>query len=595
MLPACSVAVAPVGMSAAQVASGSAVFRALLPPGRETDAALADAAAWAAQLVAPPPPVQPQPPPARAPAPLAPAAAPPPPKPAAAPPKPPMAVARGYEEVDRPQKRKAAAEVAAQPPPRRLPDAEHGPRGYTAEARARAAPPASAHSPPPRPAVQFGSAAEKYVADCLRDGHTPAFANAGGGSNANGFQPPARTGGAASGGGGTHKPYQNPTVKRTGPASNAGTAPGMARAIAANGAAGEEDPTCGLSPAVLARLCPNGEAVPDCIRKLEPHLVQRICDEILEIPRGVEWDDIAGLEHAKAVVQEVAVWPLLAPELFRGARAVPKGILLFGPPGTGKTLIGRAIASQCRATFFGISAASLGSKWIGEGEKLVRALFAVATVLAPSVVFVDEVDALLSARKGGEGGEHEASRRLKTEFLVQMEGLDGGGEERPVLMVAATNRPADLDEAARRRLSKQIYIPLPCAAARRQLVATLLRAGAGQGAECAHTLCDADLDTLASRTEGYSGSDMKHLVQEAARAPLRELSRANGGGAAQLAAVRPEHVRPLKLDDFRRAAKQVRPSVTAADVAFHEEWNARHGAQAAPPGAEDDSDGDWAD
>jgi SpoVK/Ycf46/Vps4 family AAA+-type ATPase len=306
----------------------------------------------------------------------------------------------------------------------------------------------------------------------------------------------------------------------------------------------------------------------------------------------VSWDDIAGLEHAKAVVQEVAVWPLLAPALFRGARAVPRGILLFGPPGTGKTLIGRAIAAQCAATFFGISAASLGSKWIGEGEKLVRALFAVATVLAPSVVFVDEIDALLSARKGGEG-EHEASRRLKTEFLVQMEGLDGGGEDRPVLLVGATNRPAELDEAARRRLAKQIYIPLPCGAARKQLVRTLLRAGAGGAdaaavTECAHTLSEADLDTLAARTDGYSGSDMKHLVQEAARAPLRELRGAN----VDLAAVGPADVRPITLDDFRRAAKQVRASVTAADVAFHESWNARHGAQATPADG-DASDGEW--
>ena len=447
-------------------------------------------------------------------------------------------------------------------------------------------------TPPPPPRPQFYSAADKLAADCVRDGKPPpAFACAGGAAPGGGFQPPARVGGASGGGGGANKPYQNPAARRGGN-PNAGTAPGMARAIAASGA-GEEDPTCGLSPAVLARLCPNGEAVPECIRKLEPHLVQRICDEILEVPRGVAWADIAGLEHAKEVVQEVAVWPLLAPRLFKGARSVPKGILLFGPPGTGKTLIGRAIASQCSATFFGISAASLGSKWIGEGEKLVRALFAVATVLAPSVVFVDEIDALLSARKGGEGGEHEASRRLKTEFLVQMEGLDGGGEERPVLLVGATNRPADLDEAARRRLAKQIYIPLPCTAARRQLVVTLLRAGAGDGVACAHTLLDADLDTLAARTEGYSGSDMKHLVQEAARAPLRELSRANGGSAAQLAAVRPEHVRPLTLDDFRRAAKQVRPSVTAADVSFHEEWNAKHGAQAAR--RDEESDGDWAD
>jgi SpoVK/Ycf46/Vps4 family AAA+-type ATPase len=224
----------------------------------------------------------------------------------------------------------------------------------------------------------------------------------------------------------------------------------------------------------------------------------------------------------------------------------------------------------------------------------VRALFAVATVLAPSVVFVDEIDALLSARKGGEG-EHEASRRLKTEFLVQMEGLDGGGEDRPVLLVGATNRPAELDEAARRRLAKQVYIPLPCAAARKQLVATLLRAGSGGasgGGEdamaCTHTLTDADLDTLAARTDGYSGSDMKHLVQEAARAPLRELRGAN----VDLSAVGPADVRPITLDDFRRAAKQVRASVTPADVAFHEEWNTRHGAQAAPPGGEE-SDGEW--
>ena len=134
-----------------------------------------------------------------------------------------------------------------------------------------------------------------------------------------------------------------------------------------------------------------------------------------------------------------------------------------------------------------------------------------------------------------------------------------------------------------------MYIPLPCAAARRQLVASMLRAGGGDAlAECRHTLSDADLDTLAARTEGYSGSDMKHLVQEAARAPLRELRSA----AVDLTTVTAADVRPIVLDDFRRAARQVRASVTPADVAAHEEWNARHGAQAAPPGGAD-SDGEW--
>lgn len=101
------------------------------------------------------------------------------------------------------------------------------------------------------------------------------------------------------------------------------------------------------------------------------HFVFRdICDR----PRGITWDQIAGLDHVKSAVQEIAVWPMLKPELFRGARAVPRGMLLFGPPGTGKTLIGRAIASQCSATFFSISCSTLTSKWIGKLSTLPHAL-----------------------------------------------------------------------------------------------------------------------------------------------------------------------------------------------------------------------------
>ena len=354
----------------------------------------------------------------------------------------------------------------------------------------------------------------------------------------------------------------------------------------------------GLPPAIYARICPNGEPVPEAIKKCEPLLVERICGEVLEAPKTVTWDDIAGLEHAKAVVQEVAVWPLKAPHLFKGARAVPAGVLLFGPPGTGKTLLGRAIASQAGATFFSISASSLGSKWIGEGEKLVRALFAVAAALSPSVVFIDEIDSILTARRGGggDGGEHESSRSLKTERLVQMEGVSGGGTEDGgprVLLVGATNRPHELDEAARRRLAKQVYIPLPCGAARRQIVTHMLGGGGVDSQRVAHSLSPGDLDKLCGHTDGYSGSDMKHLVQEAARAPLRELRAAN----VDLADIKEDKVRPITLQDFRRAAKQVRPSVTASDIQAHEEWNKRHGAQAsgtgaAAPGAESDGD-DW--
>jgi SpoVK/Ycf46/Vps4 family AAA+-type ATPase len=211
----------------------------------------------------------------------------------------------------------------------------------------------------------------------------------------------------------------------------------------------------------------SGEAIGDGFLILQhPKTVEIVCNEVLEDAPTVAWSDIAGQDAAKAAVQELAVWPMQNPALFVGARAPPRGLLLFGPPGTGKTLLGRAVASNVDASFFSISASSLTSKWVGEGEKLVRALFAVAAALAPSVVFIDEVDSLLTARGGD--GEHEASRRLKTELLVQMEGCGGGGNEKGrILVIGATNRPEELDEAARRRLPKQLYVPLPCGAARR--------------------------------------------------------------------------------------------------------------------------------
>ncbi len=147
------------------------------------------------------------------------------------------------------------------------------------------------------------------------------------------------------------------------------------------------------------------------------------------------------------------------------------------------------IASQSKSTFFSISASSLTSKWIGEGEKLVRALFAVARILQPSVIFVDEIDSLLSSRSEG---EVDASRKIKTEFLVQMDGAATDGNDR-LLLIGATNRPQELDEAMRRRfvfptilrlnftditsknrLVKRLYIPLPDARARSQLISHLL-------------------------------------------------------------------------------------------------------------------------
>lgn len=185
-------------------------------------------------------------------------------------------------------------------------------------------------------------------------------------------------------------------------------------------------------------------------------------------------------------------------------------MLLFGPAGNGKTLLARAIATECSATFFNISAASLTSKYVGDGEKLVRALFSVARKLQPSIIFIDEIDSLLSERNSS---EHEASRRLKTEFLVEFDGL-GSQENDRIVVLGATNRPQELDEAALRRFTKRVYVTLPDQATREHLIRSLL---AKQGCQ----LPDDIIRNLAVYTEGYSGSDLTALAKDAALEPIR--------------------------------------------------------------------------
>ncbi len=350
----------------------------------------------------------------------------------------------------------------------------------------------------------------------------------------------------------------------------------------AGGTTGAEGHPGGFSEQVVALLGDSEGKLPEAVEKLDPQIVAAVCNDVMERP-DLQWEEIVGQEEAKRLIQEMVVWPVLNPSLFSGKRTPPKGLLLFGPPGTGKTMLGRAIASNIKATFFNISASSLTSKWIGEGEKLVKALFTVAGCVQPSVVFMDEIDSLLSARKGE--GEHEASRRLKTELLVQIEGCSPASTERRLLIVGATNRPEELDEAARRRMPKQLYIPLPCPNARRAMVRKYIDGSVN------HELSDGDVEKVVQHTEGYSGADMKFMLQEALQGPVREAIKGAASEAA-VAALKEADLRPVCLKDVKKATKAQKASVQKEEVERYEEYNRKHGASYAAEESEASGDDD---
>ena len=313
-----------------------------------------------------------------------------------------------------------------------------------------------------------------------------------------------------------------------------------------------------------------------------------ILNEVVVHGDSVHWSDIAGLDAAKSTLKETVVYPFLRPDLFSGLREPARGLLLFGPPGTGKTMLARAVATESKSTFFSLGAGSLVSKFLGDSEKLVRALFGVARALAPSIIFVDEIDALLGAR--GRDGEHEASRRLKSDFLVRWSDLQRAaagredardGDATRVLVLAATNLPWAIDEAARRRFVRRQYIPLPEDAVRKTQILNLL-------SHQKHELSERDIEKLVILTDGtsspllllflacrkvlsltrhigFSGSDITALAKDAAMGPLRSLGE-------KLLHMSMDEIRPIQFEDFQASLLTIRPSVNKAGLRQYEQW-----------------------
>ncbi|KAL3851490.1 hypothetical protein ACJIZ3_013372 [Penstemon smallii] len=295
-------------------------------------------------------------------------------------------------------------------------------------------------------------------------------------------------------------------------------------------------------------------------------LAESLCRDIIRGNPDVKWESIKGLENAKRLLKEAVVMPIKYPKYFTGLLTPWKGILLFGPPGTGKTMLAKAVATECKTTFFNISASSIVSKWRGDSEKLVKVLFELARHHAPSTIFLDEIDAIISQR--GEGrSEHEASRRLKTELLIQMDGLTKTDEL--VFVLAATNLPWELDAAMLRRLEKRILVPLPEPEARLAMFEELLPLKSED---------KLSYDLLVNKTEGFSGSDIRLLCKEAAMQPLRRVMAFLEEKQELVPDDELPKIGPITHEDVEVALRNTRPS---AHLLAHryEKFNADYGSQ----------------
>ncbi|KAI8482887.1 katanin p60 ATPase-containing subunit A1-like [Branchiostoma floridae x Branchiostoma belcheri] len=313
---------------------------------------------------------------------------------------------------------------------------------------------------------------------------------------------------------------------------------------------------------------------PDEEKKFDPagydkDLVEALERDIVQRNPNVHWDDIAGNPEAKRLLEEAVVLPMWMPDFFKGIRRPWKGVLMVGPPGTGKTMLAKAVATECGTTFFNVTSSTLSSKYRGESEKLVRLLFEMARFYAPSTIFVDEIDSICSRR--GSDSEHEASRRVKSELLIQMDGVSAneGDEGKMVMVLAATNFPWDLDEALRRRLEKRIYIPLPDTSSREELLKINLKE--------VPIAEDVILASIAEKMDGYSGADITNVCRDASMMAMRR--RIEGLTPDQIKNLPKEELElPTCMKDFEEALKKVSKSVSKDDLAKYVKWMEEFGS-----------------
>ncbi|RKU48924.1 hypothetical protein DL546_009081 [Coniochaeta pulveracea] len=263
-----------------------------------------------------------------------------------------------------------------------------------------------------------------------------------------------------------------------------------------------------------------------------------------DIPVG--FDAIGGLEDIIEELKESIIYPLTMPHLYSHAApllSAPSGVLLYGPPGCGKTMLAKAVAHESGASFINLHISTLTEKWYGDSNKLVRAVFSLAQKLQPAIIFIDEIDAVLGTRRSN---EHEASGMVKAEFMTLWDGLTSSSAEgvpARIVVLGATNRINDIDEAILRRMPKKFAVPLPDKAQRKRILQLVLGPTKTDPEQF-------DIDYIARVTAGMSGSDLKEACRDAAMIPMREYIREHRASGQAMSSIDPSKVRGLRNQDF---------------------------------------------